>query len=143
MAFPQLPLSNLFLDEIGGSFTDHHGCSVGIRSYDVGHHRRVHDPEAFHSMHPAVLVNHRQGVGRRPHLTGAGNVVGSPYVSQQPVIQRLVAEARSWSPGAVRAVTMSLKASCSSSRIHRRTASRRRCRSQGSSRYRYSMCGCT
>ena len=59
-------------------------------SNHIRHDRRVGDAEPGEPVHPAVLVHHRQRVGRGTHLAGAGDMLRRGHMVQQPVVQRIV-----------------------------------------------------
>src|SRR6266436_7638904 len=60
-----VPLSyetlRLVAQEVGHTFRNHNGRSVGIGPHHIGHHRGIGNAQAFETIHPAILVDHRQG----------------------------------------------------------------------------------
>src|SRR5262249_34835424 len=63
--------------EVGDALPDHHGRDIGVGSNTVRHDGRIHHPQLVPAVHPAVLVKNGHRVRGRPHLTGAGDMLGS------------------------------------------------------------------
>src|SRR5262249_34630663 len=53
------------------AFTNHHASDVGIRAYNIRHHRRIDHTQPSNAAHAAILINHCHRVALRTHLGGA------------------------------------------------------------------------
>ena len=74
-------------DKFGDALADHHGGDVGVGADAVGHDGGVHHAQVLHALDPALLIDHRHGVGVGSHLAGAGDVLGGGHVGAEPVVQ--------------------------------------------------------
>ena len=59
-------------DKVCSLFTNHDASSVRVPANYLGHHRGIHDPQAFHSVHSKLCVHYRHAIlfgshSRRSH----------------------------------------------------------------------------
>src|SRR5262245_11938102 len=73
--------------ERGHSFAHHQHGRVDGGTHQVGHDRGVDDAQPIQASDLAVLIDHRQRVRARPHLTGAGDMRIRGDLAQQPFIK--------------------------------------------------------
>src|SRR5580704_11844940 len=77
---------------VDDAFAYHDHRRMGAtRPGDARHHRGISHPQSFDALDPAVLVNDRQRICIRSHLTGPGYVPGGTRGLTYPEVQSVVA----------------------------------------------------